>query len=98
MTQTSSIECFQGKSHPSVDFLIFGSMTLIAAFLSMRLPETAHIPMPETIEDLDSGSGQSSLVDPQASIITEDKLKLLEGEINADYEEDDEIDTSKVEP
>ena len=65
-----------------MDFLIFGTMTLLAGLISTRLPETANVPMPETLDDLNTrsrrGSGSRSSSD---EAITEDKLKLLEGEI-----------------
>ena len=80
------ITLFQGRTHTSVDFLIFGSMTLVAGVISMRLPETLNAPMPETFDDLTVGSGKDSrtiTLDVMSDAITEDKLKLLEGELNA---------------
>ncbi|ELU07976.1 hypothetical protein CAPTEDRAFT_127727 [Capitella teleta] len=81
-----------GRSHPSLDFLVFGAMTFLAALVSMRLPETANVPMPETIDDLDRprSSERETIL---GAAITEDKLKLLEGEIGALEYEDAEVHT-----
>jgi hypothetical protein len=74
-----------------MDFLVFGAMTFLAAILSIRLPETANVPMPETIDDLDNPSKSFQSHTVVSAAITEDKLKLLEGEIDSLQYEDSEM-------
>ena len=67
-------------------------MTFLAAILSMRLPETANVPMPETIDDLDQAMSRSSQGHTISNVvITEDKLKLLEGEIEGLQYENEQL-------
>ena len=58
-----------------VDFLVFGVMAFSAGLISLRLPETANQPMPETMEDLERKD------EMRITPLSEDKVKLLESDI-----------------
>jgi len=41
-----------GRVSPNLHLLAFGGLMATSAALNMKLPETANMPLPETIEDL----------------------------------------------
>ena len=45
---------FQNAIHPSLEYCVYGILSLGAGGLALLLPDTTGKPLPETIEDLNN--------------------------------------------
>lgn len=77
--------------YPSLQFLVLGAMAVSAGAISYLLPETVRRPMPETLSDLDS---DTQVKVREVTTLSEDKVKLLEGDI---LQKEKEVDDNKEE-
>ena len=81
--------CYQATVYPAGDFAIFGVFSFLAGLAALKLPETRKQPMYETVEDLLQGQrNRSNQVAVQA--ISEDKVKLLQEEIEGNNASEEE--------
>ena len=68
---------------------MFGLLSFTAGVISWKLPETANKPLPEDLSDLDK---DADFRDTQVHVLSEDRVKLLEGSI-----EENALDWAEVE-
>lgn len=68
-----------GETWKPIPFIVFGSLALMAGFMTLVLPETLNQKLPETIEDGERlGNRKCAVVDTVASV---EEMKSLNGKV-----------------
>ncbi|XP_006771663.1 PREDICTED: solute carrier family 22 member 11 isoform X1 [Myotis davidii] len=49
-----------GVHHPSLPLLVYGAVPVLSGLTALLLPETQHLPLPDTIQDVQNQSGKKA--------------------------------------
>ena len=89
-------DIFQGDvTYEFLPLIIFGSLCLVGGLLTLLLPETKSLELPETMDDIKGGvhmaSGENGETPSQNGVVTRDvAVELMaNGSVRSDEDEDD---------